>query len=767
MSFHPAEPREWIVRLFRTYASKWGMGWGVKALIVSVLFLSGCSVTRHIPEDQSVVSRVRIEVDGHASNNSRLRMAVVQSAYHRTFGFMPMSAWMWHNDTVSAWHRFRAKLGTKPPIYDEGLALRTDNAMTRALVNQGYLDAEVTHTIEERKRKVTVTYHANRRQAHRINKIAYMVEDPLLEPLITADAPNSALKKGMRLDRTELENERTRLTSLMRDSGFYDFNKENISFIADTVERDKRVDMTMIVNGIHNRYIIRNVSFIPDYDLATGQRMGKANYLRSKILLENCYIEPGDLYSESAVRKTYRAFSRLHILKYVNVRLEPTDQPNELNCVIYLSPQNPQALQFELDGTNTSGDLGFAASLTYQHRNLFRGSEAYSATVKGGYESLSGDLSGFVNDNYTEYSFENQIDFPRYLFPFMSVEKRRSFSATTAIKAGYSYQSRPEYTRIITNAGFIYKWNTPEHNLYHVLSAIDLSYVYLPEISIDFSKRIQRYSSSTFNSFRSHLILASSYNLYAGNGRSMMNSAASTTKDLWSLRVSPEIAGNVLHEVAKMYKFEKSKGQYQIFNIPFEQYAKLDVDWSCSKYLTDRSRLAMHFSGGIAVPYGNSNVMPFEKRYYAGGANSVRGWNVRRLGPGRYSKAAAEAVFAADSLGTRQNDFFYQCGDVRLDASIELRSRLFWKFEFAAFWDAGNVWTLKDYLDQPNGAISKNFYKEIAMAWGLGLRLVADFVVLRVDYGIKAYDPASAEWLLTKPFGHDKRTFHFAVGYPF
>ncbi|MCR5395436.1 MAG: BamA/TamA family outer membrane protein [Bacteroidales bacterium] len=749
------------------YASRWGMGWGVKALLVSVILLSGCSVTRHIPEDKAVVSRVYIEVDGRPSNNSKLRLAVAQNAYHRTFGILPMSAWIWHNDTVSAWHRFRAKLGAQPPVYDEELALRTDQAMQRALVNQGYLEATVTHTTEVRKRKAEITYHATRRQAHRVNRIKYMVEDPLLEPLIMELAPDGALKKGVHLDRSILESERTRLTSQMRDSGFYDFNKENISFLADTVERDKRVDLTMVVRGIHNRYMIKSVHFVPDYDLATGQRMGKPDYLRAKVLVENCYIQPGTLYSESNVRKTYSAFSRLHILKYVNVRLEPTGQPNELACTVYLSPQNPQAVQFELDGTNTAGDLGFAASLTYQHRNLFRGSESYSATLKGGYESLSGDLSGFVNDNYMEYSFDNQIDFPRYLFPFMSAERRRAFSATTAIKAGYSYQSRPEYTRIITNAGLVYKWNTPAHNLYHVLNAIDLSYVYLPEISLDFSNRISQYSTSTSNSFRSHFILSSSYNIYAGNGRSMMNSRPETSHDLWMLRLSPEIAGNLLNALAKQFAFEQSDGQYQIFNLPFEQYAKFDVDWACSKYLTDRSRLAMHLSGGIAVPYGNSNVMPFEKRYYSGGANSVRGWNVRRLGPGRYTRQTSSSDSSGTEATVQQSEFFYQCGDVRLDASVELRSRLFWKFEFAAFIDAGNVWTLKDYPDQPNGVISKDFYREIAMAWGLGLRMVTDFVVLRADYGIKAYDPASDTWLIKNPFGHDKRTFHFAVGYPF
>ena len=245
----------------------------ITAMTLAAL-LASCSVTRHIPQDEEVLSRVHIEVNGRKSNNSTLRMAVAQSAYHRTFGFLPVSAWIWHNDTISAWHRFRGKLGTQPPVYSEALAMRTDNSMRRALVNQGFLEADVTHTTTSHNRKVAVTYSVTTGRPHRIHKIAYMVEDPLLEPIVMADAPNCLLRVKDNLDRTQLEAERTRLTSLMRNQGFYDFNKEDISFVADTLSRDKRVDLTMVVGGIHNRYTVRSVEFVPDFDIATGRRSG-------------------------------------------------------------------------------------------------------------------------------------------------------------------------------------------------------------------------------------------------------------------------------------------------------------------------------------------------------------------------------------------------------------------------------------------------------------------------------------------------------------
>lgn len=725
-------------------------------LLTSVCLMASCSVTRHVPEPQQVVSRVEIRVDGRKSSDNTLEQAVVQHPYHRTFGFIPLAAWIWHNDSTTWLHRMRAKLGTEPPVYDEFKTLRSENSMRRAMINQGYLGVKVSSDTLSRNRKVRVNYHIEAGIPHRVSKIQTMVVDPLVEPIVKADQKTlrSYLRVGMPLDRAMLENERTRLTSLMRDNGFYDFNKEDVSFIADTLSGSHRVDLTMMIGGMHEPYTIGSVTFVPNYDLVTGTSEGDADYIRTSALLEKCYIQEGDLYSEKAVRDTYAALTRLHILRYVNVRMEPDVDNRKLDCTVYLSPSTPHAIQFELDGTNTSGDLGVAASLTYSHRNLFRGSETYTGSVKGGYESLTGDMSGFVNNYYSEYSFDNQIDFPRFLFPFLSTETRRSINATTAVSARYSHQSRPEYTRIITQAGFTYKWRT-ESNVQHNLDAIDLSYVYLPKQSDAFHQIVQNLGPISYSSFSSHLILASSYNLYLGNARSMSKTAAA---DLWSLRLNPEIGGNVLGGLSKAMKLKKTDDRYQIFNLPFEQYARFDADFAYSRFLSDRNRLAFHLAGGVAVPYGNSKVMPFEKRYYSGGANSVRGWSVRTLGPGRYRNTKATI------------DYFNQTGDIRLDASIEFRSRMFWKLEGACFVDAGNVWTIKEYESQPGGAFSSDFYKQIAASWGIGVRMVTDFVVLRLDLGIKGYDPSldgADAWVITNPLGKHNRTLHFAVGYPF
>lgn len=747
-----------------------------------VLIISSCSVTRNIPEGKHVVDRAHIEVDGVWTNNSELRQTIKQKPYHRTFGFMPVSTWIYNlagSDSTSRWNQWLRRVGTAPPIYDDFMSQRTVRAIERTMHARGYMDAEVTYKTDYKKKKVSVVYKVKRNAPMVVDSVAYQVEDDNLRPFIYAERSSAIIQPSMLLDRSILDKERTRITQYLRNEGYWSFEKDDIRFIADTLASSQKVDLIVVISGKHKPYRIRDVWFISDFDLLSdnsdhnSERLhtvsiekgyhlrytGEKCYLREKTLLENTHIVPGTWYAERDVQNTYNSYSRLHALRYVNIRMEEVGQ-DSLDCLIYLSPAKPHSLQFELEGTNTSGDLGFAAASTYRHANIFRGSETYSATIKGGYESLSGNVTDLVNDNYKEFTVENSLNFPRFLFPFIDRESRRRSRATTMINASYSYQSRPEYTRIITNGVFGYNCFSENRHMRHVWEVADFSYVHLPKRSKSFLDIIQNAGPITYSSYQSHLILSMSYSFYYGNVSSSMATSQrqQSSRDVWTLRISPEVGGNTLSLLSRALSLPRKDGAYQWFDLRFEQYASFDIDYSYSKFLTDRSRLAFHWAGGVAVPYGNSSIMPFEKRYYSGGANNVRGWSVRTLGPGRYKSDGSTL------------DYFNQCGDIRLDMSIELRSKLFWNFEFAAFVDAGNVWTLRDYDSQQGGAISTDFYKEIAASWGVGLRLVTDFMVLRLDLGIKAHDPArmgKEAWVIDSPQDKDNRTIHFAVGYPF
>ena len=228
-----------------------------------------------------------------------------------------------------------------------------------------------------------------------------------------------------------------------------------------------------------------------------------------------------------------------------------------------------------------------------------------------------------------------------------------------------------------------------------------------------------------------------------------------------SLRANVETAGNILKLMAPMTGMERNEdGQYKLFNIAFAQYAKFDFDYSKTFVLDSKNRIVLHSGIGIAYPYGNSDILPFEKRYFSGGANSVRGWSVRELGPGSFKGSDGRI------------DFINQTGDMKIDLNAELRTHLFWKFDGAAFIDAGNIWTLRAYEEQPGGQFKLDeFYKQIAMSYGLGLRLNFDYFIIRMDMGMKAVNPSYTNSKQHYPItNHDMGrdfTFHFAVGMPF
>jgi len=742
---------------------------------------TSCRVTQHISSEEAVVSRVEIRVDGVPTQDAQLRMALQQRPYRRTFGFLPISAWIWHPDTVSSWHRFRQRLGTQPAVYQERLAQLTEAKMNVVMKQKGYLDAQVSHHTEVRDHKAYTVFEVVSGRPRYLSSVQYSSPDTSLMRIVDASADASAIAVGQMLDRSRLNAERERLTSLLREHGYYYFDKEHISFLADTLADSNDVDLTCVLAGGQYPWQVRDVHFITNYDMLTHDAeagepadshtesmsqagywvtwSGERCYLREKTLVRNCFVLPGMTYSERAVRNTYAAMSRLHILRYVRIRLEPVADSHQLDCFIEMTPVQNHTIQFEIDGTNTAGDLGIALGTTYSHHNAFRGSETFSTHLRGSYESLSGQVENLVNNHYREYGADVSLEFPQLLSPFLSDDVRRRSRATTTVNLGYSSQSRPEYNRRVAQGSLTYKWSSPSGSARHAWDVLNLSYVYLPNQTETFKELIEHLGPIIYSSFTSHFILGMDYTLYMGNSTLGSGRVANTRRDLWSLRVNHEIAGNVLYSLCNVLRVGKTdEGRYQIFDQPFEQYGRIDLDWSYSHYLTDRSRLALHGAGGVAVPFGNSDVMPFEKRYYSGGANSVRGWSVRELGPGRYA-----------SSGTSYN-YFNQCGDIRLDASAEVRTRLFWKFESAAFFDAGNVWTIKSYANQVGGEFTKDFYRQIAASVGLGLRVVTDFVILRFDWGFKGYDPsadADETWPICHPFRRNHNTLHFAVGYPF
>ncbi|MBQ8701731.1 MAG: BamA/TamA family outer membrane protein [Prevotella sp.] len=686
------------------------------------IITSGCSSAKLVGDDDYWLSGVGMISDKAEVKTSQFYPYIRQKADQRRF-----------------------LIFKKKEVFDTIQARLTREDLTRALNNMGYMNAGVEVMPQYKDKKVKVLYVLHPGEPYVLGNVEYDIRDSRIAEILQMDKEeNRRLRSGQQFSVEALNNERQRITKILTDDGYYRFHKDFIRFTADTVRGGRKVDLTLLLNGDnHARYMVRGVNFQPDEN-------GKY-HLRRHVLEENSWIEEGKYYSGSALQRTYNNFGRLPIVRYTNIKFVELPDTNLLDCNIQISTNKPNSIIFQPEGTNTAGDLGAAASLTWENRNLFCGSETFSIKLRGAYEAIK-DLEGYQNSNYQEYSIEAKLQFPRMIAPLLSREFRRNSTATSELSVAYDMQDRPEFHRRVFSAAWKYRWQDPQHHTRWRLDVVDLNYIYMPWISSTFRRDYLENSTSR------NAILRYNYEdlfiMKAGFGFSY-----SHRRNSW--RVNVETSGNLLNALSKPLVLEKnSNDQYTLFNIAYAQYAKADVDYTHIVPLDSRNQLVLHGDFGIAYPYGNSTVLPFEKRYFSGGANSVRGWHVRGLGPGGFKGTDGRI------------DFINQTGDVKLDLNMELRTPLFWKFAGALFVDAGNIWTLREYEEQPGGQFKwKNILKQMAAAYGLGIRLNFDYFVVRFDMGMKAVNPAYETRREHYPIAYPKLSrdfaFHFAVGMPF
>lgn len=767
---------------------------GILTLLVILAIAAGCSSTRHVPDGKMLLNTVKFDIETTDADINELTMTpyLRQLPNHTVFWTAKLQLGIYNlsgRDATKWWNRWIRKIGQEPVIYDSRLTDLSVNQLQLALNNRGYNNAKVTvdSVANLEKKKIDLVYHIATGQPHIVETIDYEFDDPAIGTLIMQDSALLTIRPGVPLNRDNLDLERASITSRLRDRGYYAFNKEYITFIADTTAGSQNVNLTMKVlrlseqqdtptQTLHRRYTISRVIFVTDYDAPQSSPRdtvnyhgitviyGNDHYLRPSVLEEQCFIRAGEPYSATDVNRTYEALSRLEILKYVNIVMEPAASIGDemfLNAVINLSRTRKQGITFELEGTNSEGDLGFGVGVTYRHRNLAHGSEMLTAKFRGSYESLSGDLDGLINDRYTEFSGEVGLTYPKFKAPFLSKNFKQKVRAKTEFSVAFSHQERPEYTRIISGIAWKYRWATPTNTMRQNLDVIDINFVHLPKSTNDFIDNIAPDNPLLRYSYEDHLIMRIGYTFYKTNHNTTAADRLNNRffySDIWTLRASVETAGNILYGISHLIGQKRDNGAYKIFDTPYSQYVKAEFDYARSHYFDRRNSLAWRVGFGIGLPYGNSKMIPFEKRFYAGGANSVRGWGVRTLGPGAY-----------DSRNS-VSDFINQCGDIRLDLSVEYRVKLFWVLEGALFVDAGNIWTIHNYETQPGGFFRFNdFYKQIAAAYGAGIRFDFTYFLLRLDLGMKAHNPAKGQepWPLIHPKWGRDATFHFSIGYPF
>jgi outer membrane protein assembly factor BamA len=728
-------------------------------IILGGILLYSCSVTKYVPEDRYLLNRVEVSIADETStdiNVGYMKSYVTQNENSRWFSSakVPLFIYSFSGIDTAKWiNRTLKALGEPPVIYDSLLSKQSCQNLRLELQNQGYLDANVTLREMYKGKKVSLNYLLQPGERYYVRNIKYEIQDSLIAkiPQIT-DNGQRLLYPNMIFNAKSLDDERKRITKILTNIGYYKFNKDYISFFADTIAGSKDIDLTLVlrlyhtksnVDTLHSRYKIHDVVFksadgVSDVDL------------RSRVLLNNSFIEPEEYYSAEDLRDTYNRFGRLQAVRYTNISFVEHADSNLLDCDIRLTTNKPHSISFQPEGTNTAGDLGIAASLTYQNRNIFKGSESFSIELRGAYEAIRG-LEGYSNSNFEEYNIESSLLFPRFIAPFLSYDFRRRINATSEVVLMYNLQNRPEYYRRVLSAAWKYKWNDSDHHDSYQIDLLDLNYVFMPWISNRFREdyledNTNRNAILRYN-YEDLFIMKFGFRYNYNNGNK-------------AIKANIETAGNLLGLLSNVAEFKKNElGQNKLFNIAYAQYVKGDVDYTKYFNIDTRNTIVFHAGLGIAYPYGNSTILPFEKRYFSGGANSVRGWSVRSLGPGRYK-------------GTDGNiDFINQTGDMKIDVNLEYRTRLMGKLDGAIFVDAGNIWTLRYYDEQPGGQFDiSTFYEELAVGYGVGLRLNFDFFTLRFDMGMKAVDPAYTGRkhypILNHNFNRDF-AFHFAVGMPF
>ncbi|MDR1881571.1 MAG: BamA/TamA family outer membrane protein [Prevotella sp.] len=762
-------------------------------LISFVLILAACDTTKNIPEGHFLLDGFRIE---HDTKNAASDLAEFVRQHPNStiplFGKVRLGIYNLAGQDTCKWiNRVIQKLGQSPVLYSPAQTVVSGAQLKKQLNNQGYLNAGADTVLKIKGRKIFVTYNLRGGIPYRIRNYEYAIgADTAMSRIMSKMPVKPLLDKGDMFDMGMLEEERLRVNNIMRNAGYSTFSKEYVYFKADTALNSHEVDLYLdiypnkdslpyprykldsvtVISGINSIDNLAGIGgqintsrrFFRNADTADYRGFkiirGRNNFLRNSSIGRNNYLKKGAYYSDRNITRTYEAYSKMGAIKQVNIstRPSPKDSTGLLDATIMLLPANTHWFKAGLDGTNTAGDIGIAPSVSYQHQNLFNGSEQLSIKLKGAYEFISGDKSGdAMGSNFYEYGIETGLNFPQFLFPWLKKAWREQPSASTRFSVSLNNQRRQEYTRQFFNLGVNYSWTTKRNRLQHGLDLLDVNYIRMPWVSGSFRTNYLDSANNVLlrESYSDKLVARTAYSITLVNGRRF-----TALYPAYSLRFSIETAGALPHFATTIAGAKKNEyAEKEILGVAYAEYVKGSIEYAATFYFSKKYSLACRIGLGLAQPYGNSAVLPFERRFFAGGANSVRGWSTRSLGPGSYKRQ-----------GT--SDFVNQVGDMKLEFSIENRMKISDLFEFAQFIDAGNIWTLINYEEQPGGQFKLgSFYKEIGLSYGIGLRMDLGFLLLRFDAGMKAYAPEKDQadrFILFRP-ELDNMAWHFGIGYPF
>lgn len=754
-----------MLRVLRTYSKLFG------AMAIGCWLLASCNTTKFVPQGEYLLNKARIKcVDDKTVATNDLRNYLRQKQNTEIFGFWKLQLDVYNTaptDTTTKGKKKLAenafKMGEAPVIYEEGLTAISMQQVQQQMYNMGYFEATVDTQKVYKDRKINLTYLVTARQPYKVRK--YEVDLPIDAVRSIAEGRGCLIKSGQQFSTAQLDEERARITNILHNLGYFYVEKSMFEFTADSALGSHEVDVRLHLapyverldsaakQRLQTQYSIRNVAYHIDYDPRrlpdsvvlqcdsdkygnryswTGRR-----FLTKLSLRRASRIRPGQRYAAWRTERTYALMNALGPVKYVDIAFQPAGD-TLLDCNITVSRGRLNSFGIEVGGTYSAGDWGVAAGLNYINKNIFHGAEQLNVGARASYEWRANGGRAIEAKADVGLLFPSQVK----------------------VNVSYNYQQRPdEYTRTIANATLSYMIpRRPSNRWTHQFNLVDINYIYLPWMTEQFAKQFFEKSSVLRASYEDQFILDWSY-----TGTFSTYNQRTPNRSYVQLMLRAETAGNALYGLSKLAKFEKAEdGKYVLWKIPFAQYAKGDISFTYHGIITPKHHLLAHLGLGVAVPYLNATAVPFTKRYFAGGSNGIRGWQARTLGPGTFRGDGSRLVYDL------------QVGDIRLDMNLEYRFKVLSFLELAAFLDAGNIWTIDDYEDQPGGVfLWDQFYKQIAWSYGVGVRFDLSILIFRIDFGVKLHDPSriseGKQWR-TAPNGlgwKDDMTFHFAIGYPF
>lgn len=763
-------------------------------LSITVLLISACNSIKHVPENRQLLKYNVISVDDPDIKVSPIRNYLKQHSNTRTARIFSFHLWIYnisHDKSPKpkklkkflGIYKMGEIIGEPPVIVDTMLNDISVKQIKKYFRNKGYYRSEVVDSVlpyGKDNKKAFVFYDIKLGEAIKIDQINYNIVDSNIYNIVIADTSNSLIKPSRNLDVDLLQNERLRIEKLLKTKGYYKFSKEYIYYNVDTSRSNytAQVDLKIINlndSSIHHQYVLNNIYFYNGFDqqefmkskdqyyqlFDTTQYRGKffmsrrKPFVKEKVLSNASYFKKGGLYSSTDVQSSFRHLSTLNEYKLINIRYNEIPDTFKIDVLVQLTPYSKYNYEAILEGTNSSGNLGIGGRLSFEHKSLFRGAEILNVSVYGKLESQATFINANENVafNSQEVGANISLHFPKFLLPFKAERFVKKNHPRTVLEFTMNAKKRPEYSRSIYGSSFGYYWVSQKF-FRHQFDIANVSAVKVFDIDQAYYNSIK--NSYLEKSFDDYLISATKYTLFFSNKKERKK------KNYFTMILNAEIAGNTLNAISTLSKLRPVEGSYEILKNKYAQYWRCELDFRFSFPLKRKSdQLIYRVYSGLAQPYGNITAMPYVKQFSSGGANGLRAWPVRSLGPG--------------SSFNKERIYYNEAADFKFESNLEYRYKLFWVMEGALFIDVGNIWAT-NAKDPRDGALFKfdSFYKEIAIGTGLGIRFDFSYFILRLDYGIRVRDPKEIEserWLFLKekynPFGADYSMFNFGIDYPF